>query len=157
MDDIQELLEKMRWEEKTIQFSIFTNETAWQLGNKLQETAKREEKSVTIDICRNGQQLFHYASPGTSADNDEWIIRKNRVVNRFGHSSYYMGNYFKSLETTISKKSLLDEHDYAPHGGSFPLIIKDVGVVGTITVSGLPQKEDHEFVIRVLKEFLNII
>ena len=156
MDDIKELLEKMRWEEKTIQFSSFTNETAWQLGNKLLETARRENKSVTIDICRNGQQLFHYALPGTSADNDEWIIRKNRVVNRFGHSSYYMGNYYKSLETTITQKSLLEERDYAPHGGAFPLIIKDVGAVGTITVSGLPQKEDHEFVVRVLKDFLDI-
>ena len=156
MDDVKILLENISCEEQAIQFSVFTNETAWQLGNKLQETARRESKSITIDICRNGQQLFHYALPGTSADNDEWIIRKNRVVNRFGHSSYYMGNYYQSLETTITKKSLLDERDYAPYGGSFPLIIKDVGVVGTITVSGLPQKEDHEFVVRVLKEFLGI-
>ena len=156
MADIKELLENLIWEEKTIQFSIFTNEIAWQLGNKLQEAASRENKSITIDICRNGQQLFHYAMPGTSADNDEWIIRKNRVVNRFGHSSYYMGNYYQSLETTITRKSLPEECDYAPRGGSLPLIIKDVGVVGTITVSGLPQQEDHKFVVGVLKDFLNI-
>lgn len=156
MGEIKDLLENMIVEENTIQFSIFTNKTAWQLGTKLQETASRENKSITIDICRNGQQLFHYALPGTSADNDEWIIRKNRVVNRFGHSSYYMENYYQSLETTITEKSLLEERDYAPRGGSFPIIIKDVGVVGTITVSGLPQKEDHEFVVRVLKDFLEI-
>ena len=156
MDEVKKLLENISREEQTIQFSTFTNETAWQLGTKLQDAAKRENKSVTIDICRNGQQLFHYALPGTSADNDEWIIRKNRVVNRFGHSSYYMGIYYQSLETTITEKSLLAECDYAPRGGSFPIIIKDVGVVGTITVSGLPQKEDHEFVVRVLKEFLDI-
>jgi uncharacterized protein (UPF0303 family) len=34
----------------------------------------------------------------------------------------------------------VDEKDYATHGGSFPLTIKNVGVVGTITVSGLAQE-----------------
>jgi uncharacterized protein (UPF0303 family) len=34
----------------------------------------------------------------------------------------------------------VSEKDYATHGGAFPLIIKDVGVVGTVTVSGLAQQ-----------------
>ena len=43
---------------------------------------------------------------------------------------------------------------YAPHGGSFPIIVRDVGVVGTVTVSGLPQAEDHALVLEVLGTFL---
>jgi len=35
-----------------------------------------------------------------------------------------------------------------------PLIIRGVGVVGTITVSGLPQQEDHEPVVTMLKQFV---
>jgi uncharacterized protein (UPF0303 family) len=77
------------------------------------------------------------------------------VVNRFSHSSYYMGIYYKTLNTTIQEKSYLDPTEYAPHGGAFPIIIRDVGVVGTITVSGLPQKEDHQLVVKILKQFLN--
>jgi uncharacterized protein (UPF0303 family) len=125
------------------------------LGTKLVERAIAESLPLTIDICRGDQQLFHYALPGTSKDNDEWIIRKNRVVNRFLHSSYYMAIYYNMLNTTIQEKAFLDPTKYAAFGGGFPIIIQNVGVVGTITVSGLPHKQDHEFVVESLKEFLN--
>lgn len=148
------LLEELLQEEATIQFAEFTNETAWRIGSRLVEVARQESLGVTIDIQRHGQQLFHVALPGTSADNDAWIRRKNRVVNRFGHSSFYMGNLYKSQGSTIEEKSLLDPTRYAAHGGAFPIIITGVGVVGTVTVSGLPQADDHKLVVRVLREFL---
>jgi uncharacterized protein (UPF0303 family) len=154
MEDYQALLETMRQEEETLQFSEFTNETAFAIGSRLAEIARAENKAVTIDIQRNGQQLFHYAMPGTSLDNDEWIKRKNRVVNRYGHSSFYMGIYYKSRGTTLHERAFLDPAEYAAHGGAFPIIIKNVGVVGTVTVSGLPQEEDHRLVVRILREFV---
>ena len=40
--------------------------------------------------------------------------------------------------------------DYAPHGGSFPLIVAGAGVIGSVTVSGLPQRADHELVVEAL-------
>ncbi len=152
--DMTTLLESLLHEEAEIQFTEFTNDTAWQIGSRLVEVARQESLGVAIDICRHGHQLFHAALPGASPDNDAWIKRKNRVVNRFGHSSFYMGNLYKSQGTTIEQKSLLDPTRYAPHGGAFPIIIKGVGVVGTITVSGLPQVEDHKLVVRVLREFV---
>jgi len=42
----------------------------------------------------------------------------------------------------------------AAHGGAFPVIVRDVGVVGAVTVSGLPQEEDHRLVVQVLRKFL---
>ncbi|VBB07022.1 haem-degrading [Lucifera butyrica] len=156
MEDLQELLTQVKNEEELLQFASFTNETALALGTQLANTAAQKGKAVTVDICRNGQQLFHYAMTGTSADNDAWIQRKNRVVNRFGHSSYYVGLLLRSQEKTMENKYLLPESDYAPHGGAFPLRIKNVGVVGTITVSGLPQREDHELIVGVLKNFLGL-
>jgi uncharacterized protein (UPF0303 family) len=44
--------------------------------------------------------------------------------------------------------------DYATHGGSFPLTVEDAGVVGSVTVSGLPQRADHELVVEALCELL---
>jgi uncharacterized protein (UPF0303 family) len=34
--------------------------------------------------------------------------------------------------------------------------VRGVGVVGTVAVSGLPQLEDHAFVVRVLSAFLEV-
>jgi uncharacterized protein (UPF0303 family) len=154
MSEYDELLGQLRQQEEDVQFASFSNDTALAVGMALVQAAREMGKAVTVDITRGGQQLFHFAMAGTSIDNGEWVKRKNRVVNRFGHSSYYMGVSLKNAGQTIEKKYLLPESEYAPHGGAFPLIIKGVGVVGTITVSGLPQAEDHELVVSTLKQFL---
>jgi len=43
---------------------------------------------------------------------------------------------------------------FAAHGGAFPIRIRDVGVVGSISVSGLPQADDHAFVVEMIEAFL---
>ncbi len=149
-----ELLKVLLQQEEEIRFSSFTNDMAFAVGTALLDAAKDKGKAVTIDISRNGQQLFHFAMQGTSRDNDVWVQRKNNVVNRFGHSSFYMGISLQSKSQTIEEKYLISSSEYAAHGGAFPLIIQGVGVVGTITVSGLPQQEDHELVVTILKQFL---
>jgi uncharacterized protein (UPF0303 family) len=149
-----ELLKELLQQEEEIRFSSFSNDMAFAVGMALLQAARSKSKPVTIDIARNGQQLFHFAMEGTSLDNDEWIRRKNNVVNRFGHSSFYMGISLQSKGQTIEEKYLISSSEYAAHGGAFPLIIQGVGVVGMITVSGLPQQEDHELVVTTLKQFL---
>ena len=98
--------------------------------------------------------MFHASLCGASADNDEWVKRKVRLVNRFGHSSFYMGQMLKSKGKRIEEAYLLSESEYAPHGGCFPAIVKGTGMVGTITVSGLPQEEDHKLVVRSIRDYL---
>ncbi|MET8912572.1 heme-binding protein, partial [Micromonospora sp. NPDC004551] len=41
------------------------------------------------------------------------------------------------------------------HGGCFPIILKGTGPVGTVTVSGLPQLDDHRLAVEALELFLN--
>jgi len=155
MEDYGALLEELLGQEQELQFGRFSNEDALRLGMRLVERAQAQGKLLTADICRNGQQLFHAALPGTSADNDAWIRRKNNVVNRYGHSSLFVGTQFRAKGTSFEQSSRLDPDEYAAHGGAFPVIIRDVGVIGTVTVSGLPQAEDHAFVVAVLREFLS--
>ena len=151
-DDIG--LEALLAQEDELQFSSFTNTTAWELGCALVEAARRDKAAVTIDIRRGEQQLFHAALPGTAPNNDVWIERKNRVVRRFGHSSFYMGVLHDQEGTTLADRQLVDPQRFAAHGGAFPIIVRDVGVVGTVTVSGLPQADDHRLVVRVVRAFV---
>ena len=151
MDDI---LEQLLQQEQELQFKKFNEETAWHIGSQLVERSVNERLSVTIDITRCDHQLFHVSMPGTSVDNDEWIKRKTCLVYRFGHSSFYMGQLLKSKGKSIEEAYLLSERDYAPHGGCFPVIVKDTGMVGTITVSGLPQEEDHKLVVQAIRDYL---
>jgi uncharacterized protein (UPF0303 family) len=151
MDDI---LKQLLQEEQDLQFTSFNELTAWQIGSQLVNMSLNKNLPVTIDITRGDHQLFHASLPGASADNDEWIKRKVRLVYRFGHSSFYMGQLLKSQGKHIEEVFLISESDYAPHGGCFPVIVKGTGVVGTITASGLAQEEDHKLVVQSIREFL---
>lgn len=151
MDDI---LKQLLQEEKELQFARFNETTAWQIGSQLVERSVSKDLPVAIDITRGDHQLFHASLSGTSADNDEWIKRKVRLVNRFGHSSFYMGQLLKSKGKTLEEAYLISESQYAAHGGCFPIIVKGTGMIGTITVSGLPQEEDHKLVVQTIRDFL---
>ena len=151
---MEELLKKLLQEEQELQFAYFNENTAWRLGSQMVEEAMRKKLPITIDITRGQHQLFHYSMPGTSADNDEWVKRKVRLVNRFGHSSFYMGQALKHKGKTIEQSYLISESEFAAHGGCFPIIVKGTGMIGTITVSGLPQEEDHKLVVESIREFI---
>jgi uncharacterized protein (UPF0303 family) len=148
--------EELLAQEAELQFERFDNDTALTLGQALVEAAREGGLAVTVDIRRGEQQLFHAALAGTAADNDVWIERKNRVVRRFGHSSFYVGTMLGLEGTTMEEKFLVDGREFAAHGGAFPVMVRHVGMVGTVTVSGLPQAEDHRLVVAVLHGFLGL-
>ncbi len=147
-------LAELAADEEELQFTRFTNDDAWDLGTALVATAREQQLPVAVDVSRNGQQLFHAALAGTSADNDSWIRRKAAVVDRFGHSSLYVGQRSREAGTTFEAEFGLDPERYAAHGGAFPVLVRDVGPVGVVVVSGLPQVEDHRLVVAVLREHL---
>ncbi|MCD0485848.1 heme-degrading domain-containing protein [Streptacidiphilus sp. ASG 303] len=152
--DLAELIQLVEAEEKRLVLPRLDNDDAWRLGTTLTDLARARGAAVTVDVRRNGQQLFHCALPGTSADNDAWILRKSRVVDRFGHASWLVGLRFLAKGSTFEEKSRLDPDLYAAHGGAFPLTVSGVGVVGTVAVSGLPQAEDHRLVVAGLERHL---
>ncbi|MFC5651326.1 heme-degrading domain-containing protein [Paenibacillus solisilvae] len=153
MSEYKAELERLLQQEDDLQFPEFTNHTAFQIGCRLIEKAVQESKSIAVTIVRDGEMLFHSKMEGTNAGNDSWIKRKSNVVHHFGHSSYYMHVLFKSNGSSIESSSL-DSADYAAEGGAFPLILKNVGIVGTIAASGLPGDQDHQIIVSVLEEFL---
>ena len=132
----------------------FTYEDAWALGTLLVDLARERRAPVAVDITRGGQQLFHAALPGSTPDNDAWINRKRRVVERYGCSSLLVGTRFRAKGTTFEESSRLDPDVYAAHGGAFPIAVRGAGVIGTVVVSGLPQLEDHALVVAALERHL---
>jgi uncharacterized protein (UPF0303 family) len=155
MPDSAPSLDQLIREEEELQFEGFDVDTAWALGVALVEAARAAGAPLTVDNRRNGHQLFHAALPGTAPDNDRWIERKARVVDRFGHSSLLVGERARQKGTTFEAQMRLDPDLYAAHGGAFPLTVRRVGLVGTISASGWPQLQDHAFVVDVLRGFLS--
>lgn len=147
-------LESLLSEERELVFLHFNEKSAWLIGSRLYASAEAGNLPITIDIHLAGRRLFHAAFVGTSVDNDAWIERKIRMVMRTGHSSLYTGMRLKAQGKTIEEAMLLPESEYAPHGGSFPIILKNTGTVGAITVSGLSQEEDHRLVTEAIRHFL---
>src|SRR4051812_2815989 len=141
-------------EEQELQFSSFTNDDAWDLGCALVAAARERGAAVVVDVARNGHQLFRAALPGSTPDNDTWIARKQRVVHRFGHSSLYVRQASIERGTTFEEEFALDATQYAAHGGAGPVLVRAVGPVGGVAVSGLPQLEDHRMVVAATRAHL---
>ncbi|MEU6368416.1 heme-degrading domain-containing protein [Streptomyces sp. NPDC046931] len=143
-------------QERRLTLPHFFCDDAWALGTLLVELARARSAPVAIDIRRGGQQLFHAALPGSTPDNDAWIDRKRRVVERYGCSSLLVGTRFRAKGTTFEESSRLDPDVYAAHGGAFPIAVEGAGVIGTVVVSGLPQLEDHALVVEALERFTEV-
>ena len=114
-------VEELEAQERQLVLPHFTYDDAWRLGGLLVDAARAAEAPVAIDIRRGPQQLFHSALPGSTADNDAWIDRKRRVVERYGESSLLVGSRFRAKGSAFEESSRLDPDQYAAHGGSFPL------------------------------------
>jgi uncharacterized protein (UPF0303 family) len=138
-------------QEAELQFTSFTNDDAWALGSALVSAARQDGAPVAIEISRNGHRLFSAALTGATPDNASWIERKTRVVHRFGHSSMHVRQFFVERGTTFEEALGLDPQLYAAHGGAFPVIVRDVGPIGAVVVSGLPQVDDHRMVVAALR------
>ncbi len=141
---------KISFQEETLVLPCFDPDVAWRIGTRLREMAVARNFGLVIDVRRFGQQLFYSALAGTTPNNPDWARRKGNVVAHFHRSSYAMG-----LELDLKKTSLIERYglpfsEYAAHGGSFPVRVANAGVIGSVTVSGLPQRADHELVVEAL-------
>ena len=145
----QELMKQ----EEYFSFSSFTNEDAIALGQEMLKIATSQKAPVIVQVRIGQQIIFHAALTGTTTENDWWINRKARVVEKFNHSSIYVRVSFEEKNQTFEEHSGLDNELYAAHGGGFPIIVAGQGVVGVALVSGLPQVEDHKMIIQGLTNF----
>ncbi len=148
--DIAHDLQSILAQEKALVFPRFDTDRAWQLGAWLHEVAKARGAALAIDVRTFGQPLFFSALEGATPDNVDWARRKGNVVAHFRRSSYAIGLRMQQAGATLVDKHGLPASEYASHGGAFPLTVAGAGVIGSVTVSGLPQRADHELVVEAL-------
>jgi endoglucanase len=157
MHDIATIsLDALLQEERQLQFDRFDRDTAAALGAALVARAQRASRPVTLEIRQGDTVLFAHAMPGASPDHADWIRRKNNLVRRTGHSSFYTHHEVRQAGGDHDKLPGLDMRDYAAHGGAYPIVVRGRGAVGTVTVSGLPGADDHALVVAALKDHLQI-
>ncbi|MCW2823388.1 MAG: hypothetical protein JWQ91_305 [Aeromicrobium sp.] len=155
MESSRDLLTELLDQERRLVFDTFDDAVAWDVGVALREAGVAAGLPIAISVRRNGQRLFHAALPGASADNDAWLDRKCAVVDRYGHSSLYVGEQFRSRGGDFDTDARLDTSSFAAHGGAFPVVLRGTGCIGTVAVSGLPQREDHRLVVETLTAYLD--
>jgi uncharacterized protein (UPF0303 family) len=147
---LSEDLEKIATQERELRLPRLDAQVAWELGTRIRAMAAERGLVLVVDVRRFGQPLFYAALEGTTPDNVEWMRRKSNVVARFHRSSYAVAMKLKTDGTTLLVRYGLPVADYAAAGGSFPLIVENAGIVGSATVSGLPQRDDHNLVVEAL-------
>ncbi|BCG58796.1 heme-binding protein [Paenibacillus sp. URB8-2] len=140
--------------EQELEFTGFTNEDALQLGNLIIQYAKEKNAAIAVHIERCRVPVFTHLMDGTSEENYVWLFRKKRIVDHYNRSSAYIEARFIENGTTHTEGSLLSPGDYQAVGGSLPIRVKGLGVVGSVTVGGLTGELDHEYAVEGVRRFL---
>jgi uncharacterized protein (UPF0303 family) len=153
---LQSDIEKLKLQEERLRFTKFDEADAWNLGSFLRYSAEHQKLPMVMDIRVGTRPLFYAALPGTSPENAEWVRRKFNSVMRYHKSTYRLGREIELSGNAFDATRGVNLMEHAAAGGGFPIHIIGTGVVGSITVSGIPQREDHNFVVSGLAEFLEI-
>jgi uncharacterized protein (UPF0303 family) len=100
--------------------------------------------------------LFACTTIGATPGQADWVRRKRNTVRRFARSSYGVGRLLEKNGETMEARHALELKDYAAHGGGFPVWVNGVGCIGSVVVSGLPQRDDHQLVVSAIAELLGV-
>lgn len=154
--NVDEDLRRVAEQEAALQFETFDPAMAFTLGTTLRDLALARGLKIVIDVSLFSMPLFYSALEGTTPDNANWVRRKRNCVSRFFRSSYGLGLSLAKDGRSLQEKFGLSDADFAPHGGSFPITVRGAGCIGAVTVSGLPQRDDHALVVEVLASMLGL-
>ena len=141
---IEELSSVLQMQEEILQFSSFTNADAWELGNLIVAEAAKRGAAVLVRIrLNNGYTVFKYGMDGTNLYHEQWLTRKENTVRLTEKSSLRM--YMD-----------LREKEYAACGGGFPIRVEEVGVIGTVAITGLDHVSEHDLLVKCISKYLHV-
>jgi uncharacterized protein (UPF0303 family) len=147
-------IEKIKVQETELAFDAFDEATAFEIGSALRACALAENWPIIVDIQLWDRPLFYAAMPGSTGSNTDWARRKRNVVKMFLKSTYRMMLEQGGESALFAERYGLSASEYVLAGGGFPIRVRGVGVIGVITVSGLPQRQDHGIIVDALCDHL---
>lgn len=140
-------------QEKELVFPAFDEAMALRLGQKLVELGLARQHPIVITIRTPNRTLFHAALPGSTALNDKWAYRKSNTCLLFQEASFLVGTRMREKGGNLIVHGC-DNQTYSESGGSFPIRVQGTGMIGAVTVSGLPQQDDHALVVEAIRALL---
>ncbi|QGY32953.1 heme-degrading domain-containing protein [Pantoea cypripedii] len=153
MNEISES-KRVKEQEEKLTFRSFDGNAAWGIGNYLREAAQSRNVDIAVEIFINGMVIFLMAMDKTAPDNSEWMRRKRNFVLRTRMCSYAGQLIRESAERGSNVLDGMSPEDFAANGGSFPIVVTGVGIIGTVTVSGLSSRDDHYLVTEAIEYYL---
>jgi len=147
-------IELIKRQELELVLPALDEHVAFAIGSAIRQRARNEGRGLVVDVRVWDRQLFFSATPGTSFDNAEWVRRKINTVRRYHKASYRM--VLERGEGVFPVHMAADPADYVIAGGGFPLRVAGAGIIGCLTISGLPGREDHNFAVAGLCDHLGI-
>lgn len=126
--------------------------SAVSLGQSCLARASSLELPITIMVRHLGRTVFAAGLPGSSCINDNWAMRKIRLVELFEKSSMLLKLEHEADGVSVYDRHSISELKYAAAGGALPLRSAS-GVVGVVVISGLDQWSDHIFCVDALAAF----
>ncbi len=143
-------------QEEALRFTHFSNRDAWELGSFL--VKKLYDSKMEMSVCirkLNGSIIFQHLTEKTARNNENWMMRKFRTVALMERSS--LGVWAAAgINNEPPQVHGLSEQEYVFAGGGFPIRLTSGELVAVLTVSNLPHEQDHGFVIKGLKEWLDM-
>ena len=153
---LDEDLAVLEQQEAGLQFPVFDAEIAWKLGSLLRAKLEALKAGGSVEIEVAGHLLFACVTSGATPGQANWIRRKRNTVHHFARCTYAIGRRLERDEATLMGRHGLNETDYAAHGGGFPIVLRGTGMVGTVVLSGLPQRDDHNLAVEAMAEVLGV-
>jgi uncharacterized protein (UPF0303 family) len=132
-------------QEQKLVFDQFNEDTAFAIGGYVREAAKAIGKGIAVGVYLWDRTLFYGATAGASAGNRGWVERKAKLVRLQLKSSYRIVLERGDRPRLLEPSWAIEPTEYAIAGGAFPVSIKGGGIIGAVAVSGLAERDDHEF------------
>ena len=138
-------LEIIAEQEQKLVFDRFDEDVAFAVGGYVRDAARAIGKGIAVGVYLWDRTLFYGATAGASEGNRGWVERKAKLVRLQLKSSYRIVLERGDRPRLLEPSWAMEPTEYAIAGGAFPVSIQGAGIIGAVAVSGLSERDDHEF------------